>query len=235
MAANAIRQLGPDARKASVDDLLRMAATPNPADPRRTAHFAAGVALFGSYPGYGGPTVLNGSKDGVDRNLLYPAIRSLLDNDDSVARGAPGVIFGMLDDRDLAELLPAIMKAAKEMPPTNEMFADGIFLAAADLMSRHHIREGMQLSVDLLVVPRWGMFARKDSCPVDLRRYGAHAKEVLPQLAELRQRLTEGVFKQCMDDIENSTETPPLVSLEEFIEKARAAGDGATRPTKDQP
>ena len=228
LASQAIRYLGPEEREASVNDLLRMAATPNPADPRRTVHLAASMALFCGYPGEGGPTVLNGSIEGVDRKLLYPAVRSLLENDDSVARGGPGVVLGMLSERDLAVLLPAIVKAAREMPPTNEMFADTIFLAAADLLSKHHIREGMQLSVDLLLAPRWGMFGRVDTCPVYLRRYGAHAKAVLPQLQELRQRRTEAVFKKCMDEIETTTEAPPLMSLHEFIEKAQKAGDGRT-------
>ena len=228
LASQAIRHLGPEEQKASVNDLLRMAATPNPADPRRTIHLAASMALFSGYPGAGGPTLLSGSIEGVDRKLLYPAVRSLLENDDAVARGGPGVILGMLSDRDLAVLLPAIVKAAREMPPTNEMFADTIFLAAADLLSRHHIREGMQLSVDLLLVQRWGMFARVDTCPVYLRRYGSHAKAVLPQLQELRQRRTEALFKKCMDEIETTTEAPPLVSLQEFIEKAGTGGDGST-------
>jgi hypothetical protein len=228
LASQAIRYLGPEERKASVDDLLRMAATSNPADPRRTNHLNASLALFSGYPGVGGPTLLSGSIEGVDRKLLYPAVRSLLDNDDSVARFGPGVIFDKLGERDLVELLPAIVKAANEMPPTNEMFADGIFLAAADLLSKHHIREGMQLSVDLLLVPRWGMFGRIDTCPVYLRRYGAHAKAVLPQLQEMRQRRTEAIFKKCMDEIETTTESPPLVSLQEFIEKAETGSDGTT-------
>jgi hypothetical protein len=225
LACHAIRFLGPQARKACTDDLLRLAATPNPADPRQTVQRAVGLALFCGYPGVGGPTVLNGSVEGVDRKLLYPAVLSLLENDDSVARSGPGVIFDKLSERDLVELLPAIVKAANEMPPTNEMFADGIFLAAADLLSKHHVREGMQLSVDLLLVPRWGMFGRIDTCPVYLRRYGAHAKAVLPQLQEMRQRRTEAIFKKCLDEIETTTESPNLVSLQEFIEKAKAGGE----------
>ena len=230
LASQAIRYLGPEERQASVDDLLRMAAISNPADPRRTIHLNASLALFSGYPGVGGPTLLSGSIEGVDRKLLYPAVRSLLENDDSVARGGPGAIYGMLSERDLVELLPAIVKAANEMPPTNEMFADGIFLAAADLLSKHHIREGMQLAVDLLLVPRWGMFARIDTCPVYLRRYGAHAKAVLPQLREMRQRRTEAIFKKCMDEIETTTESPPLVSLQEFIANAKAGKEKTSKP-----
>ena len=139
LAGQVTRHLGPEDPKAGVNDLLRMAATPNPADPRRTIHLAASMALFSGYPG-----------------------------------------------------------------------------------------EGMQLSVDLLLVQRWGLFARVDTCPVYLRRYGSHAKAVLPQLQELRQRRTEALFKKCMDEIETTTEAPPLMSLQEFIEKAGTGGNGST-------
>lgn len=214
LAANAIRFLGPEARKASVDDLLRMAATPNPADPRRTNHLAASLALFCGYPGVGGPTLLADSIEGVDRRLLYPAIRSLLDNDDSVARGGPGAVYAKLDDRDLAALLPAIVKAAPDQAPTNEMFADGPRLPAFDLLSRNHIREGLTMIEDALNGDRWG----GDVIPMCLgflRRYGVHAKEVLPRL-----KLIEMIRKRWgpqVEAIENATETPDLVSLDEFI------------------
>jgi hypothetical protein len=225
LAANAIRFLGPEARKASVDDLLRMAATPNPADPRRTAHLAASLALFCGYPGVGGPTLLADSIEGVDRTLLYPAIRSLLENDDSVARGGPGAVYAKLTDRDLAALLPAIVKAAPDQAPTNEMFADGPRLPAFDLLSRNHIREGLTMIEDALNGDRCG----GDVIPMCLgflRRYGVHAKEVLPRL-----KLIEMIRKRWgpqVEAIENATETPDLVSLDEFIATrsgtARASG-----------
>jgi hypothetical protein len=219
LASQAIRFLGPEERKASVDDLLRMAATPNPADPRRTIHLNASLALFCGYPGVGGPTLLSGSIEGVDRKLLYPAVRSLLENDDSVARGGPGAIYGMLSDRDLAELLPAIIKAAPDQAPTNEMFADGPRLPAFDLLSRHHIREGMTMMVDALNGDRWG----GDVIPTCLGyflRYGVHAKEVLPRLKNLE--MIRNRWTKQVEAIEKSTESPPLVSLQEFIGKAAA-------------
>jgi hypothetical protein len=226
LASNAIRFLGPAERQASVNDLLRMAATPNPADPRRTNHLAAGLSLFCGYPGVGGPTLLAGSIEGVDRTLLYPAIRSLLDNDDSVARGGPGAVYAKLTDRDLAELLPAIIKAAPDQAPTNEMFADGPRLPAFDLLSRHHIREGMTMIEDALNGDRWGGDVIP-MCLEYLRRYGVHAKEVLPRL-----KLLEMIRKRWgpqVEAIENATETPELVSLEEFIAKGSAADAAPAR------
>ena len=230
LASQAIRFLGPEERKASADDLLRMAATPNPADPRRTIHLNASLALFCGYPGVGGPTLLSGSIEGVDRKLLYPAVRSLLENDDSVARGGPGAIYGMLSDRDLAELLPAIIKAANEMPPTNEMFEDGPRLSAFDVLSKHHIREGMTMIVEALNGDRLGGDVIQN-CLDYLLRYGVHAKEILPSWKGKDywcNRFPER-YKAKKEAIEKSTESPTLVSLQEFIEKA-AAGNKTKQP-----
>ncbi len=45
LAAEALPALGPEARKASVSDLLAMTVRPNPADPRRMAQRSAAIAL----------------------------------------------------------------------------------------------------------------------------------------------------------------------------------------------
>ena len=42
-------------------------------------------------------------------------------------------------------MLPEIIKAIEEMAPSDEMLADGIRMAGLDLLSRRHIREGMDL------------------------------------------------------------------------------------------
>jgi len=221
LASQAIRYLGPEERKASVNDLLILAASSNPADPRRTVHLSASMALFCGYPGVGGPTVLNRSIEGVDRKLLYPAVCSLLENDDSVVRGGPGNIYSKLTGRDLAELLPAIIKAAPDQAPTNEMFADGPRLPAFDLLSQHHIREGMTMMVDALNGDRVG----GDVIPTCLDyflRYGVHAKEVLPGWKTMDywcNRFPER-YKAKLETIMNSTNAPTLVSLQEFIERA---------------
>ena len=236
LACYALPNLGPEARLASVNDLLRLAASSNPADPRRMVQRAVGSSLFAPYDTGDTPAILAESIEGVDRQLLYPAVRSLLENDDSVARWTPSAIYDKLTDRDAAELLPAIVKAAEELAPSNEWYSYGPWLAGEDLLSRLHIREGMQMSVDHLLVSQWGMFARIEKCPVYLARYGAQAKAVLPQLQALRLgRKGDGVFQKCMDEIEASTESPTLVDLKEFIEKASAGGAVSTDTKKVKP
>jgi hypothetical protein len=181
----------------------------------------------------GGPTVLNGSIDGVDRKLLYPAVRAMLENDDSVTRGGPAVIYGKLNNCDLAELLPAIVKAAPNAAPSNEMFADGPRLPAFDLLSKHHIREGLTMIVEALNGDRVGGDVIQN-CLDYLLRYGVYGKEVLPSWKGKDywcNRFPER-YKAKKEAIEKSTEAPKLVSLQEFIEGVSEGGNGLTSTRK---
>jgi hypothetical protein len=228
LAAEALPNLGAEARTASVSDLLAMTLRPNPADPRRMAQRSAAVALFSPYPGRREPkSILAESIEGVDRQLLYPAVQSLLQNEDSVARAAVRKVFSGLSDRDLVELLPAITQATERLAPSNEMFGDGIRLAGLDLLSRLHIREGLALCVSVMEPARWGAGSRVKSCLEYLPRYGTHAKAVLPQLREIRAQLVAAAGKKaksehvdqldtCIAAIEASTDTPMVVSVAEF-------------------
>jgi hypothetical protein len=228
LACKALPGLGSEARKASVSDLLRMTVRPNPADPRRMTQRAACIALFAQYPGARGPkSILAESLEGVDRQLLYPAVRSVLENDDGAARGSLQRIYGELTDSDLVELLPAVIKAIDRLAPSNEMFGDGIRLAGLDLVSRLHIREGMPLCVSVIEPDRWGQGKRLPKCLEYLGRYGTHAKAVLPQLRELRREFAKTergkepsenmkLLDKSIAAIEASTASPTVVDLKEF-------------------
>jgi len=236
LACLALPALGPEARKASVSDLLTMAVRSNPADPRRMAQRAACMALFSPYPGSHEPkSILAESLEGVDRELLYPAIQSVLGNDDSVARGSLGRIYGKLTDEDVVVLLPAIVKAIEKLAPSNEMFGDGIRLAGLDLLSRLHIREGMTLCVSVIEPNRWGAGKRLPKCLECLARYGTHAKEVLPQLQDLRGQLVKGgrgkentdqlqLVDKTIAAIQTSNASPMVLDLKEFTATPSTTG-----------
>jgi hypothetical protein len=108
------------------------------------------------------------------------------------------------------------------MAPSGEMFADGIRLAGLDLLSRLGIREGMPLCVEVIDAGRWGLGRRMPKCLEYLARYGNHAKEVLPQLKELRKQFgkpddNSAMLDRTIAEIENSTKNPPLIGLEDFV------------------
>ncbi len=229
LACMALAALGPEQRKASVQDLLQVLVRPHPADPRRMADRAACCALFAPYPGSRTPQpILRDSLEGVDRPLLRAAIRSALSNEDSVARQSVARIFHLLDDSDWAELLPDLLKAIERLAPSNEMFGDGIRLAGLDVLSRMHLREGIELCVSVIEPERWGAENRLPRCLEYLKRYRAHAQSVLPRLQAVRDALhaRKGNLAQQVDEtiaaIRSATDSPPLMDVPTF--RARAAG-----------
>jgi hypothetical protein len=235
LACNAVLSLSPEARKASVNDLLALAARKNAGDSRGMTHRAVAAALFDPNPDLRQPGILQHSLEGVDRRLLYPAMESLLQNDDGLARYGLVPYLNQLTDRDLAVMLPAIVKAIEKLAPSDEMFGDGIRLAGLDLLARLHIREGLPLCVSVMELDRWdGGYYRLPRCKECLLRYGAHAKEVLPQLREILRRPGEGKkdLEKLIADIEASTDSPKLVDLKDFIAHASANGDASNNIKK---
>ncbi|MEY4198289.1 MAG: hypothetical protein RLZZ265_29, partial [Verrucomicrobiota bacterium] len=196
---------------------------------RRQAARYASFSLFSPFPGARGPhSILAQSLDGVDRPKLLPAVQTLLAHEDSVPRSAAARTFKNLTDEDLVALLPNIVKAIERIAPSNEMFADGVRLAGLDLLSRLGIREGMALCVSVIEPERWGERNRTKPCLTYLQRYGAHAKQLLPKLQEIRAHLatvkkapadTLAQFDQALAAISISTATPTLVSAAAFKPK----------------
>lgn len=233
LAAEALARLGPEVRKAAVPELLRLAVRQNPADPRRHVQRAVSVALFSPMPGQREPrSILAESLDGVDRELLYPAVRTVLENEDGATRGLLRSVYDKLGDRDIVELLPAIVKAIQEPSPSGEMFADGIRLAGLDLLSRLRIREGMAMCVELMEPGRWGQANRIPRCAELLARYGANAKHLIPQLRDIRQQAIKRdprnaeksnpvvAIDKAIARIESDRTPPALLGLDEFAAQA---------------
>ena len=106
-------------------------------------------------------------------------------------------------------------------------------MAGLDLLSGLHIREGMALCVSTIEW-RWGNeFARRLEY---LKRYGVHAKEVMPQLKEKRpedwRKAELKIFDKLVGEIEACTNAPTLVSLKDFIAKASEGGDASHNTEK---
>ncbi len=180
LAAEALTRLGD---KDSLGDLFAMSLRPTPADPRRMHQRAASRALFSPYPGNREPrSLLSGSLDGVDRKQLHQVMQAFLQNDDSVVRASVVPVLNRLSDRELAPLLPDLVSAIETLAPSNEMWGDEIRQAGLDILSRRHIREGMDLCVST-IERRWGNDYQKRL--ELLMRYGKNAQEVLPRLREL--------------------------------------------------
>ena len=217
LACNAIPRLSPKVAAECANDLLKMAVSSNPADPRRIAHRNVAVALFNYAPGNSYPRpILSGSLDGVGRNLLLPAVRSLLQNEDGMVRSCVSAVFKKLTPADLAVLLPDIMPAIERQAPSDEMFSDGVRVAGLELLWNLRIREGMALCASQEYSPGKRMEI--------LQRYGVHAKEVIPLLNARNPDNKDLVkkFEKVITKIEASTDAPTLISLKDFINQASA-------------
>jgi hypothetical protein len=106
------------------------------------------------------------------------------------------------------------------------MFSDGVRVAGLELLWKLRIREGMALCAAQEYSPGKRMEI--------LKRYGVHAKDVIPLLNARNPGNKDLVqkFAKVISEIEASTESPTLISLKEFIDKSSASG-GAPNDTKD--
>ncbi len=236
-AAYALAGVGKAARRA-VPELLRLAVRDDPRDPRGFTQRYLAFCLF--YPGgaLGMRGLLAKSVDGVDPDLLLPAIERLLLNDDGRARAAVGNVYKLMSLEQLQPILPAIVEAIRTPSPSGVMFSSGIRLAGLDFLAQHQIREGMALCLEVTEIHKWGKQDRVKRAMKTLARYGGAAREVLPELRELKAGLQghresknlNDLTKLCTERIqaiEKATSTPSLRSLGDLIGDA-GADDPAT-------
>jgi len=233
LACFAIAELSQEIRKACVNDLLQMILTPNPADPRHTAHRAAAVALFNPFPGSRSPRtsiLSSGSLEGVDKALLFPAIQTVLQNEDSVARGSVAPLLKKFDDREVALLMPSILKATEKLAPSNEMFADGIRLAGLDLLAKYKIEEGMKLCLAVIDADRWGAGRRYQPALASLAQYGGNARHLVPEMQKMLSGMNQPrkggeidpnvvILEKTIAAILADKNPPKLQTLAEFMAK----------------
>jgi hypothetical protein len=179
-AAEALSSIGTPAIEA-VPDLLELLARVDPKnDPRGMQQRYISFALFER----GG--MLSRSLDGVDRGLLYQAVRAGLKNDDGRARGSIGSVYRNLSAAEIKPLLPAILEAVVEPAPSGEMFADTVRVEGLRVMAAHRVEEGMLACVNYTRSQnRWASEKRTPELMKILLEYGAHAKSLVPQLEEI--------------------------------------------------
>lgn len=209
-AAEALCAIGPAAMAALPDLLRKLAQGPTPDDSRGMEQRFLCFALFDRRGG-----LLKGSMEGVDRDLLREAVRAGLQNEDGRARGSVGVLFSRLSFEEIKPLLPAIHQAIVEPAPSGEMFADGVRLAGLDVLSKHRIREGIPLCLDILEIDRWGKQDRVKGGLKSLEAYGAAAQPMLPRLRQLE--------KDLLAHRESKNLKPLIEQTREVVRKVESA------------
>jgi hypothetical protein len=221
-AAEALSRIGGPAMEA-VPELLEMLATVDPKkDPRGMQQRYLAFALFDR----GG--MLSNSLEGVDRELLFRAVRAGLKNDDGRARGSIGSVYRHLTFEEIKPLLPAIYQAVVEPSPSGIMFADQIRVEGLRVMATHRVEEGMQACVDYIRTQnRWASEKRIVDLIKVLLTYGAHAQAMIPELERIAasfdggepdfpRHLSKGKaadLREAITAIKAATERPELIRI----------------------
>ncbi len=183
-------------------------------DPRGMQQRYLSFALFNSRGG-----MLSRSLEGIDREMLFKAVRAGLQNEDGRARGSFGSVYKNLSYDELQPLLPSIRRAIAEPSPSGVMFADSIRTAGLELFAKHHVSEGIELLAD---------YARNQKKHASehrilkvlkmLESYGAHAQRVIPRLEE-----TIDYFENREEGFPRNLSKGKAQAVRETIERIRAS------------
>ena len=146
-AVRALQTLGPETLRPYADtimDAIVAAGRPtfplDPDDPLQWSHGVMGELLVRN--------VLKDGIDGVDRDKLIPAIRSLLGTPNGGARSVSTKLLPQLTKEEALMLGDDVLENVIIPPPGNAMFAGGAALNSQRLLGKHNFQEAMALSVD---------------------------------------------------------------------------------------
>jgi hypothetical protein len=221
-AAEALASIGAPAMR-TVPELLKLLAQVDPkGDPRGMQQRYFSYALFDDRG------MLARSLDGVDREVLYQAVRAGLKNQDGRARGSIGSVYRNLSYDDIKPLLPAIYQAIIEPAPSGEMFADSIRVEGLRVMAKHRIKEGIAACVSYTRNQNpWDSQERTPKLMEILLSYGTHAQAVIPELTQIANYFEKDeknfpknlmimkakCVRETIQAIKASTEKPELIGI----------------------
>lgn len=224
-AVEALAAIGAPARRCAPEILERLSMTDPDNDPRGMEQRYLSFALFEPRDG-----LLGRNLEGINREALYKAVRAGLQNQDGRARGSIGSVYRNLSAEEITPLLPAIYHAIEEPAPSGEMFADGIRMEGLQLLARHRVAEGISACVKYTRDQNpWNSQKRTPELMKILLSYGAHAKEVIPELQKIGDYFEKEekdfpkalmlVKARCIREtiraIESATEKPELIRIQE--------------------
>ncbi|MBT8044697.1 MAG: acetylesterase, partial [Verrucomicrobiae bacterium] len=226
-AAQTLAAIGDEAMVALPELLTMVAKGPSEEDPRAMEQRYLSFTLFNSRGG-----MLGRSLKGVDRDLLYKAIRAGLKNEDGRARGSYSSIYHQLSFEELKPLLPDIYRAIVEPAPSGIMFADQIRTAGLELFAKHHISEGIELTADYAKNMKPHASENRIVTVVNLlKSYGAHSQRAIPLLEDaihyfeneekdFPKRLSlqkAQTVRDAIKEIKASNKRPELISIKALL------------------
>ncbi len=222
-AADALAAIGKPAMVVVPELLEMLTQVDKKNDPRGMQQRYLSFALFNSRGG-----MLGRSLEGVDRDLLFKAVRAGLRNQDGRARGSFTSIYQNLRYDELKPLLPSIYRAIVKPSPSGIMFGDQIQTGGLALFSKHHVSEGIELLADYVKDQKPHASEKRIGLILELlKNYGAHAQRAIPKLEvaidyfenhepDFPKRLSLGKAKAvraAIEEIKASNKRPALIKL----------------------
>ncbi len=153
-SAEALRYLPQADKLAQINTILAAAASTgkpflpiDEEDPMQFAHHRLAMLLFYSGNAYGPKGVIWGSNlTGIDRNLLYPAIRAVAQNPNGQARSCLADTYRNLTQADVEAVSGAIVDSVHHRAPADKMFSGGVRQGGLDALLAYNYAEGVPLS-----------------------------------------------------------------------------------------
>lgn len=226
-AAEALAAIGEPAMVVVPEMLEMLTQVDKKNDPRSMQQRYLSFALFNSRGG-----MLGRSLAGVDRDLLYKAVRAGLQNEDGRSRASFNSVYHNLSYEELKPLMPSIHRAIAEPSPSGIMFSNLIRTGGLELFSKHHVSEGIELLADYARNQKLhGSMVRLGPVMEMLKNYGVHAQRVIPHLEETvhyfendehkkgypqkNSLLKAEIVRKAIKAIKASKERPPLIQISE--------------------
>ena len=230
-AAGALRNMGGEARPVVREMLKAVAETAEPLqpivwdDPVQLTHGQLAAALFAR------PLAKHAAE--ADRELLYPAVRTIARNADGMARATLRNFFeNRLTVEDVQALGSDIFAAVKTPSPADTMFANEIRMGGFKALVKYNFKEGIEAGVILAKTQGGhGSESRTGEIMKELMRYGSAARGRAAGAArvdrscstcksknrqfpggELNERRV-GAVEEAIKAIETATEQPELRSF----------------------
>jgi len=233
-AGYALMRVGDPARKA-IPDMFKAVLTTEQEGPLQATLQALSYSL-GSDGARTAPLYFTGMLattpegenplDGIDRDILYPAIARLAKSRSGRIRGCGVYAFKFFDREDVKMMAQEIYDVTATRAPDFTMFSERPRGRGMDLMARHGIADGVKLCADSLLGGGWGGYWREPHHFLTLQTYGRLARTELPRLRAARWTRRDGekreILEQTIRAIETDSREPTPVSLLDLLSERGA-------------
>ena len=183
-SAEALRYLPNSARQQVLQQVLvATAETAKPwypideEDPLQFANGRLPVLLFYGGSAYGPRGIIWNNLSGVDRNLLYPAIRAVAGSPLGFTRNNLQWTYPMLTHAETLAVSGAVVDSVREFAPSDRMFAFSVRQRGFELMEKFNIAEGVPAGTKYMVETRAG---DRTAALRTLERYAASYTTITP-------------------------------------------------------